>query len=51
MEMIEIPREEFERMNRKLEILKDMEGIDLELLAQFKRSLEDVKDGRIRRVA
>jgi len=48
MEMVKVPREEFEKMRRELEILR---SIDFELLSQFKESLEDVKAGRIRRVA
>ena len=48
MEMIKVPREEFEKMRRELEVLRN---IDFELLSQFRESLEDVKAGRIRRVA
>ena len=44
MEMIEMPREEFERIN----IIKS--EIDLDLLEQFVSSLKDIKEGRIRRV-
>ncbi len=41
---ITISREEYERLKR-------LERIDLELAEQFKKSLEDVKKGRIKRVA
>jgi len=44
MEMVTISKEEYER-------LKKLENVDFELVAQFKKSLEDVKKGRIRRVA
>ncbi len=43
METITIPKEEYER-------LKKLEEIDWELVESFKRSLEDLKAGRIRRV-
>jgi len=42
--MITIPKQEYE------ELLK-LKKIDFELVAQFKKSLEDVKAGGIRRVA
>lgn len=51
METVTISREEFERMKNQLKILKRIEKIDLDLVRQFKNSLEDVKVGRIRRVA
>lgn len=44
MEEITIPRAEYER-------LKELEKIDFELIYQFKKSLEDVEAGRIRKVA
>jgi len=44
METITIPKDEYER-------LKKLEKIDFELVEQFKRSLDDVKEGRIKRVA
>ena len=43
METITIPKAEYER-------LKKLEKVDWELVESFKRSLEDVKEGRIRRV-
>ena len=42
--MITIPKQEYEELIR-------LRNIDFELLRQFKDSLEDVKAGRIRRVA
>ncbi|MBI2451769.1 hypothetical protein HYV50_01680 [Candidatus Pacearchaeota archaeon] len=51
MEMISIPRDEYERMRAKLAMLRELEKIDFDLLRQFKQSLEDIKAGRIRRVA
>lgn len=44
MEMIKIPKEEYDR-------LKKLEKVDFQLVEQFKESLEDVKEGRITRVA
>ena len=43
METVTIPKAEYER-------LKKLEKVDWELVESFKRSLEDVKEGRIRRV-
>ena len=37
-------------INNKTKLI-ELEKIDFELINQFKRSLEDVKAGRIRRVA
>ncbi len=44
MKTVTIPKEEYER-------LKKLDKIDFELVRQFEKSLEDVKEGRIRRVA
>mgnify|MGYP001585988526 CR=1 FL=1 len=49
--MIKIPKDEYEEMKSRLARLKELEKIDFDLLRQFKDSLEDVKAGRIRRVA
>ena len=43
METVTIPKKEYER-------LKKLEQADWELVESFKKSLEDVKSGRIRRV-
>lgn len=51
MEMISVPKDEYERMKSKVALLKELEKIDFDLLRQFKNSLEDVKSGRVRRVA
>ncbi len=51
MDMISIPKDEYERMKAKVAVLRELEKIDFDLLRQFKNSLEDVKAGRIRRVA
>jgi hypothetical protein len=50
MEMIEIPKTEYERMKHQIAKLRQLEKIDFDLIRQFKDSLEDVKAGRIRRV-
>lgn len=44
METITISKKEYER-------LKKIEKVDHDLLDQFVRSLEDIKHGRIKRVA
>ncbi len=51
MEMIQIPRAKYELMMRQVILLKKIEKIDFDLVRQFKNSLEDVKTGRILRVA
>ena len=51
MEMVKIPKEEYERLKAQVAMLKELEKIDFDLLRQFKQSLEDIKAGRIRRVA
>ncbi|MBS3099031.1 hypothetical protein J4462_02360 [Candidatus Pacearchaeota archaeon] len=51
MEMITIPKTEYERMKAQITMLRELEKIDFDLIRQFKESLEDVKTGRIRRVA
>jgi len=43
MDTVTIPKAEYERLKR-------LEKVDWELVESFKRSLEDVKEGRIRRV-
>lgn len=43
METVTIPKEEYVR-------LKKLEKVDWELVESFKRSLEDLKHGRIKRV-
>ncbi len=50
-EMIKIPKDEYERMKAQLAMLRELEKIDFDLLRQFKNSLEDIKAGRVRRVA
>ena len=51
METVNISREEYEKMKMQIEKLKKLEKIDFDLVRQFKDSLEDVKAGRIRKVA
>ena len=43
METITIPKEEYKR-------LKKLESVDWEIVESFKRSLEDLRAGRIKRV-
>ncbi len=49
--MVEIPKEEYERLKMQVAMLRKLERIDFDLLRQFKQSLEDTKTGRVRRVA
>jgi len=49
--MISISRDEYEKLKMQLAKLRELETLDFDLLRQFKASLEDVKAGRIRRVA
>ena len=51
MEMISVPRAEYEKLMAQVAMLKELEKLDFDLLRQFRGSLEDVRAGRIRRVA
>ncbi|MEK6830233.1 MAG: hypothetical protein AABY15_09020 [Nanoarchaeota archaeon] len=51
MEIVKIPKEEYEKMREELKLLRELKEVDWDLVRQFKDSLEDVKAGRIRRVA
>ncbi len=51
MEMIKIPREEYEKILTELKSLRELKEVDWDLVRQFRDSLEDVKAGRIKRVA
>ncbi|MBU4070351.1 MAG: hypothetical protein KJ646_05185 [Nanoarchaeota archaeon] len=51
MEMISISKAKYEEMVRQIRLLKEIEKIDINLVRQFKNSLDDVKAGRILRVA
>ena len=51
MEKVTISLEEYNNLKKAYLQLKELEKIDFDLLRQFKNSLEDVKAGRIRRVA
>ena len=43
MEIVKIPRDEYEKLKRQA-------NIDVNLLKQFMESFKDIKEGRIRRV-
>ena len=51
METVNIPKAEYERIKAQIARLHELEKIDFDLIRQYKESLEDVKAGRIRRVA
>ena len=51
MEMISISKTEYEKMKIEIAKLRILERVDFDLVRQFKESLEDVKFGRIKRVA
>ncbi len=51
MEMVRIPKERYEKMIKELKILREIREVNWDLVRQFKEGLEDVKAGRIRRVA
>jgi len=51
MEMIKIPKDEYEKMLKEIRLLRELKEIDWDLVKQFKEGLEDIKAGRIRRVA
>ncbi len=51
MEMISLPKNTYDTMKLKLAKLEALEKLDFDLIGQFKRSLDDIRNGRIRRVA
>ncbi|MCR4327150.1 MAG: hypothetical protein NUV46_01045 [Nanoarchaeota archaeon] len=51
MEMVKIPRSEYESLLNELKLLRGVKEVDWGLVRQFKESLEDAKAGRIKRVA
>ena len=51
MDMIKISRTEYEKMLKELKLLKELKEVDWNLVKQIKGSLEDLKAGRVRRVA
>jgi len=51
METITIPMERFLRMEQELKRLRELEKVDFDLVKQFKEGLEDLREGKIRRVA
>ena len=51
MEMISLPQSAYNLMKSRLAELEALEQFDSDVIGQFKESLEDVKSGRIRRVA
>lgn len=51
MENITPSKEEYEKMKIQIKRFKELERVDFELVRQFKKGLEDLKAGRMRRVA
>ena len=51
METITIPKDEYKRLKDSYRRLKQLEKIDFKLVKQFANSLEDLKQGRFKRVA
>ena len=51
MEKVSISVEEYHKLKTAYSMLKKLEGIDLDLVRQMGASLEDLKYGRVRRVA
>jgi len=51
MDTITISKEKYDRMVEQIKLLKELENIDFDLVMQFKRSLEDVKKGKVIRIA
>jgi len=49
--MITIPKRKFIEMEIEIKNLREAKDVDWELVERVRRSLEDVKAGRIRRVA
>ena len=50
-DMVTISKDKLEELERKARELEELKKVDWELVGQFKEGLEDLKAGRIRRVA
>ena len=51
METITLSKEKFIEMEQELKRLRELEKIDFNLVRQFKEGLEDLRQGKIIRVA
>ncbi len=51
MEKITISLEEYQKLKAAYMRLKELEGIDFNLVRQIKSSLNDLRAGRVKRVA
>ena len=56
METVTVPKDEFEKLIKELRLLRNlfknkMSEIDWDLVRQFDESLEDLKQGRFKRLA
>ncbi len=51
MEKVTISAEEYNKLKAAYLKLKELEGIDFDLVRQVKGSLNDLRAGRVRRVA
>jgi len=51
MEEVTISKEEYMKLKLSYAKLKELEKIDLNFIRQIKGSLEDLKSGRVKRVA
>jgi hypothetical protein len=51
MEKVTITAEEYHKLKAAYIKLKEFEGVDLDLVRQVRGSLNDLKAGRVRRVA
>jgi len=51
MKTVVISKERLMKMEEELERLRELEKVDLDLVRQFREGLEDLRQGKIRRVA
>lgn len=51
MEKVTISTDEYNRLKAAYIKMKELEGIDFDLVRQMKGSLEDLRAGKVRRVA
>lgn len=51
MEMISIPKRKYIEMEMELKELRETKDIDWELVERVKKSLEDVKAGRVKPIS
>ena len=51
LETVNIPKEHYDKMLAELRRLRELKEVDWDLVEKFRQGLEDLKNGRVTRVA